>query len=130
MAKKKSTAALSIGKVQGNARRGQSASEFAEQFGIVLAKTRLDGMNRVDITVGEWDEGREKVVDLVGTYGWEGTMHLMASCLRLWAEVPGIRPVPPTVKDTCHELAQIVQGAAQNHGHEIDVAAGTKAVTK
>jgi hypothetical protein len=80
--------------------------EFEQAFCFVLAKTQLAG--GVDKTI-DWSHRRETIMEIVGEIGWCNLAHMTASCLRLWAEVPGIVPVPELAKDLCHQLAAHIQ---------------------
>lgn len=77
---------------------------FNVAFAVVLAKTKLaDG---VDKPKQQWGPARELLFDVVSEYGWENTLRAFGSCMRLWAEIPGIVEVPQHIKDLCHTLAQ------------------------
>lgn len=86
---------------------GQAAFEMG--FCVVLAKTQLsDGVDRKK----DWGVRRETLMEIVGDIGWCNTIHVLASCLRLWAEVPGIVPTNEDHKKIAHDLAAAVSAVS------------------
>lgn len=78
-------------------------------FAVVLAKTKLsDGVDRK----ADWGIRRETLMEIVGDIGWCNTIHVLSSCLRLWAEVEGIVPVDEDHKKIAHDLAAAVSAVS------------------
>lgn len=75
-----------------------------DSFNVVHARIALaDGIS----PVADPSYSREKLFEIVSTIGWEATMVLLASCARLFAEVPS--PLPPlsmVTKEFLHQLAK------------------------
>lgn len=90
-------------------------------FAVILTKTRLSDAGAV-LGSNEWEEARESLLTIIGTIGWHGTTAMLGSCLRMWAEVPGIVPVPRDVQEICHGLAQSL-GRMEPEARLIDRAA-------
>lgn len=71
---------------------------------------------------------RERIFGIVGTYGWEATLALLASCARLFAEVQTPTPLAPlgTVeKEFLHQFARTVDAHRQPLRH-VDSATARK----
>jgi hypothetical protein len=83
--------------------------QFNEAFGVVLAKTKLsDGVDKKK----DWGYARGELYEIIGEIGWCNLVHTMASCLRLWAEVPGIVAVDEDTKKRCHDMAAAIQAVS------------------
>lgn len=84
-----------------------------------------DGLSpNVDVT-----EIREKILGIIATNGWERTLQVLASCARLFAEVPTPLPaLPDYIGKALHKFAGNVDAASvelrhvdreASKGHEI-----------
>ena len=86
-----------------------------DAFNVVHARIALaDGV----APVSDPSALREKLFEVVATAGWEQTVVLLASCARLFAEVPS--PLPDLSKITkqfLHEFAQSLDARAQPMRH-------------
>lgn len=86
-----------------------------DTFNVIHARIALnDGLT----PLGDPSEVREKIFGIVAKHGWETTMALLASCARLFAEVPS--PFPPlstVTKEFLHQLARDLDARRQPMRH-------------
>jgi len=83
---------------------------MADTFNVIHARISLnDGLTlNKDVT-----ETRERLFEIISTRGWESTFKILASCARLFAEVPA--PLPNLTKfskDHLHSAAQALDAKA------------------
>lgn len=87
---------------------------YADTFNVIHARICLnDGPKD-----GNDSETREKLFEIIGIRGWESTLRILASCARLFAEVP--TPVPPLTKFSnakMHGAAQALDSWAMELRH-------------
>ena len=88
---------------------------MADTFNVIHTRICLnDGMS----TAGDDSLVREKLFEIIAVRGWESTFRVMASCARLFAEVPS--PVPPLSefsKKTLHGAAQALDAKGMELRH-------------
>lgn len=88
---------------------------MADTFNVIHARICLnDGLS----TSGDDTLVREKLFEIIAVRGWESTLRVMASCARLFAEVPS--PVPTLTKfskDALHSTAQALDAKGMELRH-------------
>lgn len=87
---------------------------YVDTFNVVHTRISLnDGLSG-----GNDTETREKLFEIIGIRGWESTLRILASCARLFAEVPS--PLPPLTKFSnakMHGAAQALDAWAMELRH-------------
>lgn len=81
----------------------------ADTFNVMHCRVALnDGISPHADTI----LAREKLFGVIATLGWERTVQVLASCARLFAEVPvrPLEPLSPVAKEHLHILAQVLDG--------------------
>lgn len=92
---------------------------MADTFNVIHCRIALnDGINP---DTGDMSGVREQLYQIIGVHGWERTFQVLASCMRLFAEVP--TPLPKLsghVNGILHTMASGLDKDAMNYLRHVD----------